>query len=1034
MVFFMQKADLLERLYQDISEIIIKRQHPVTGLLPASTAITNHGDYTDAWVRDNVYSILSVWGLSMAYKRGGYKIKRDELEQSTVKLMRGLLTAMMRQSHKVEKFKSTLDPLDCLHAKYNTATGLAVVGDDEWGHLQIDATSIFLLMVAQMSATGLRIINTIDEVDFIQNLVYYIAFAYRTPDYGIWERGNKINNGKTEINSSSVGMAKAALQALDGFNLFGEDANPRAIIHTIPDAISRARNTLAHLLPRESISKEVDSAILSVIGFPAFAVSDKQLIDKTKNKILSELGGDYGCKRFLWDGHQTAIEDHSRMHYEHSELANFDNIESEWPLFYTYLYIQALFDDDADEAKMYKSKLDSLMVEVDGKKLLPELYFVEKHNIDDEKHKPGSQARTPNENVPLVWAQSLYYTGIMLDEGIIEKDDLDPLQLRFRSTKTSKTQLALVVLAENNSVKQQLAEKGVIAETINEISPIGVITAEELVECYRQVGANKGLQLTGRPKRRFQGLATAQTHSFNGKKFLSLSSLQHTENNYRIFDAELASDQLISEVKHISNHWINEEAAVFTYLFTQDMCDSTNADVLFNSVRSLQLRMSQKNIGYASASLAYRASRINKIIVPNLQVNALQNTHEVSNSQSLPFDFKLFPKEFQKGLEAFNFSDKTSYAQLEKWKQIYSLHSNVLLDSESLEQGLDANISFKSIVESIYYRAQQKQHWLTARFCFSLLNLSFKDLVDDVSQVCARHISITIDKNNETILNAEHALLNPKQLNVLLDNTSTHALERTLIQELLVILGNTIRTSTHLFNGLRSIKLNSVLALCAEHIECSEESLVILASKSPSALNTLVQKVLNAQQAAFHCNTNYSYTSELNNENVSHQAKAIDTDWLQWRTNRGLITRIDDTFLHDIWLSLSHTKGIIFGDTINTTELLDSSIVRTSMTPMEESFARKLELLIQHLHPVYYKSAIIEALYAFTQYCKNTPECYFEYIILGDLIEKSAKHYVSEVHSNAKNERSLDLFMAQPPEIMKQYVLSVIEGVQKTAL
>ncbi len=208
----MKNVSLLDNLYRDISDIIIKRQHPVTGLLPASTAITTHGDYTDAWVRDNVYSILSVWTLGMAYRRSGEKIRSDELEQSTVKLMRGLLQSMMRQSPKVEKFKHTLDPMDCLHAKYDTNSGLTIVDDHEWGHLQIDATSLFLLMIAQMSASGLRIIKTIDEVDFIQNLVYYIAFAYRTPDYGIWERGNKINNGNTEINASSVGMAKRHLK------------------------------------------------------------------------------------------------------------------------------------------------------------------------------------------------------------------------------------------------------------------------------------------------------------------------------------------------------------------------------------------------------------------------------------------------------------------------------------------------------------------------------------------------------------------------------------------------------------------------------------------------------------------------------------------------------------------------------------------------------------------------------------------------------------------------------------------------------
>jgi phosphorylase kinase alpha/beta subunit len=41
----------------------------VSGLLPASTAVNVHGDYTDAWVRDNVYSILAVWGVALAYRK-----------------------------------------------------------------------------------------------------------------------------------------------------------------------------------------------------------------------------------------------------------------------------------------------------------------------------------------------------------------------------------------------------------------------------------------------------------------------------------------------------------------------------------------------------------------------------------------------------------------------------------------------------------------------------------------------------------------------------------------------------------------------------------------------------------------------------------------------------------------------------------------------------------------------------------------------------------------------------------------------------
>lgn len=54
-------------------------QNPVTGLLSAGV------DHKDAWVRDNIYSILAVWGLGMAYRKNADrdedKAKAYELEQ-----------------------------------------------------------------------------------------------------------------------------------------------------------------------------------------------------------------------------------------------------------------------------------------------------------------------------------------------------------------------------------------------------------------------------------------------------------------------------------------------------------------------------------------------------------------------------------------------------------------------------------------------------------------------------------------------------------------------------------------------------------------------------------------------------------------------------------------------------------------------------------------------------------------------------------------------------------------------------------------
>ncbi|KAI0218671.1 Phosphorylase b kinase regulatory subunit alpha, skeletal muscle [Lamellibrachia satsuma] len=277
-----------------------------TGLLPATP---NH---PHAWVRDNVYSILSVWALALAYRKNADmdedRAKAYELEQSVVKLMRGLLCCMMKQIDKVEHFKYTQSPKDALHAKYCVNTGKIVVSDSEWGHLQVDATSIYLLILAEMTASGLQIIYTLDEVAFIQNLVFYIQSAYRTPDYGIWERGDKTNHGVPELNATSLGMAKAALEALNDLDLFGTRGGPASIINVIPDEAEACQAILHSVLPRESNSKETDAGLLSVISYPAFSVDDPELIELTRSIIVEKLQGRYGLCRFLRDGYKTPRE------------------------------------------------------------------------------------------------------------------------------------------------------------------------------------------------------------------------------------------------------------------------------------------------------------------------------------------------------------------------------------------------------------------------------------------------------------------------------------------------------------------------------------------------------------------------------------------------------------------------------------------------------------------------------------------------------------------------------------------------------
>ena len=54
----------------------------------------------------------------------------------------------------MEAFKQMPIKENALHAKYDITTGATCVGDDQWGHLQVDATALYILMLAQMTTSG----------------------------------------------------------------------------------------------------------------------------------------------------------------------------------------------------------------------------------------------------------------------------------------------------------------------------------------------------------------------------------------------------------------------------------------------------------------------------------------------------------------------------------------------------------------------------------------------------------------------------------------------------------------------------------------------------------------------------------------------------------------------------------------------------------------------------------------------------------------------------------------------------------------
>ena len=957
--------DQLERYYQQVSRIILSRQHPITGLLPASTAITAHGDYTDAWVRDNVYSILAAWGLALAYRRLDESDGRTVLlEQSVVKLMRGLLTAMMRQSEKVERFKQTQDPLDALHAKYDTGTGDPVVGDDEWGHLQIDATSLFLLTLAQMTASGLRIVFTLDEVSFVQNLVHYIGRAYRTPDYGIWERGNKANHGIAEINSSSVGMAKAALEALNGFNLFGPGGGQASVVHVVADDVARARITLESSLPSESLSKEVDAATLSVVGFPAFAVEDARLVDATVDEVVGKLEGRYGCKRFLRDGHQTAMEDYERLHYEPEEMLQFEHIECEWPLFFTYLLLHHLFLGNEPEARVYRDKLEGLLVERDGDLLLPELYRVTADRIDAERQAPNSQEREPNENVPLVWAQSLYVLGALIQDGLLDVADVDPLGRRLQVGRHRGRRVQFVLLAETPSVKLQLDDKGIKAETRREVAPVVIHEATALAEAYCQLGRNPRLGLSGRPLRPLRGLATSTVYTIEGRQMLFQPQFVNRHDFYLSLDNAMLVERLKMALTYVSKQWdLPGRPLVVLVVSERMLADDGHVALLdfMNACREGQVGGTPVQLGRIAAFLPTAGRECIDTL------HGYQFPEDAGEQDDRPC-YHLLPIVQDKTDDDSAANRSNPLDSLDDHALMCLLSTRTELHTQfdvlrllATRHGLEFDTGLKAagdkparacdLLEEVYMRACEARRWDLIRLSAAVLGKHDINLEGAAAEIVVHQIALSVSRSYSRHSTFRRPMGADALLAAIRQFNPDDLRAQILTQELILNLGLLLRSHPDLFSDMTLIRTGRLLQLITVRqrpeaglsiSDALDELLDLPPHRFAKGIRDVLEHYQDAtdslqQRELMHVSSDSSGMVRVNFDTSMDPDLADAGDWHEWRTAQGHLGRFSDDFFEGVWDIVNQSLGLVIGDQWNPKLRLDHKLC-ADMTRGEKLF------------------------------------------------------------------------------------------------
>ncbi len=337
---------------------ILRKLIAPSGLFLAAADVGVSTGYDKSWLRDNFYEV-------MAFEETG------DWETSR-KTWHALLDIFLKHEDKINWAieKKPRFSYQYIHARYNPETFEEFW--EEWGNKQNDAVGCILFAIGNHEINGNSVVRNVDDRRIVGRLVGYLESIeyWHDSDNGVWEEYE-------EIHASSVGACVAGLEKI----------KESGLAEVSDELIEKGRESLNKRLPRESKTKFVDLALLSLI-FPYHVVSGEQ-----ERAILSNLeyhlAKDKGVVRYRNDRYYNANED------GYSE-------EAEWTMGFPWLSIIYREKGEHDKSDYW---LDMARNSLDKEGKLPELYF--------------SHTDVPNENNPLGWSESLYVIALKrkMDSG-----------------------------------------------------------------------------------------------------------------------------------------------------------------------------------------------------------------------------------------------------------------------------------------------------------------------------------------------------------------------------------------------------------------------------------------------------------------------------------------------------------------------------------------------------------------------------------------------------------------------------------------
>ncbi len=329
---------------------ILKNLQYNSGLFAASSKKVNTG-YDKSWLRDNFYECLA------------FEVIGDW--DTVEKTYEAILKIFLKHEYKID-YAIECKPQhkhEYIHARFHPETFEEFW--EEWGNKQNDSIGAILFRIGELENHKKKnIIKNEDHIRIINKLVKYLESIHYwcDEDNGVWEENE-------EVHASSVGACVAGLKSVKRI--------PK--INVPEELIEKGEETLKKLLPRESKTKFVDLALLSLI-YPYNVVNKKQ-----KEEILENV--EYLLLR------ERGVIRYKNDHYYNKNSDRYSE-EAEWTFGLSWLAIIYEHSGNKQKAQEFIDKA----LKATSPQGVPELYF-----SNSPKH---------NANTPLGWSESLFIVAL----------------------------------------------------------------------------------------------------------------------------------------------------------------------------------------------------------------------------------------------------------------------------------------------------------------------------------------------------------------------------------------------------------------------------------------------------------------------------------------------------------------------------------------------------------------------------------------------------------------------------------------------